>query len=115
MAQVIYTVVEDNGGGLHLCILANDSRETCTHVFSGWENDPTNLTASLAALNAGEADVNDWDNAEVSPQALYDNLTDGETLRNGGAKLIADEDGAVTFARMGHAGRSVFYPSGEEA
>lgn len=110
----IYMVVEDNGGGLHLCILANDGRETCTHVFSGWENDPTNLAASIAALNVGETDVYDWENAEADPQALYDSLTDAATMRNGGTKIIADNDGAVAIERMGNAGRSVFYPSGEE-
>lgn len=112
--MVIYTVVEDNGGGLHLCILTDDSRETCTRVFSGWENDPSNLMASLAAIDSGDADVSDWDNAETDPQALYESLTDDETRRNGGTKIIADEDGPIAMERMGNAGRSVFYPSVEE-
>ena len=99
MARIFYSVIEDNGGGLHLCILADDSRLTCTHLFSGWEYDPANLATSLADLKAGITDVDDWENAEPDPQGLYDRLTDGGVLRNGGARVIAD-DFVVNLGRV---------------
>jgi hypothetical protein len=110
----IYTIIEDNGGGLHLCILTDAGRETCTHVFSDWEYDPANLVASLAALDAGETDVDDWENAQPNPQSLYERLTDDEMRRNGGTKIIADENGPIAVERMGVSGVSVFYPGHED-
>jgi hypothetical protein len=106
-AKYIYSVVEDNGGGLTLYVFAADDHKRTIPVYahSGYEHNPAALRTDTAALADADADISDWEGCDPDPQASWDELDDYEY----GYRIIADETGPIAEERMGAAGRSVYY------
>ena len=100
-----YQVIEDDAGNLYLAVF--DDNDECIYLASGFEYDPENLQASIAALRGGGHPVQDrWESDfpdDYIPQQLYDKLFGDEH----GWEIIADDAG-VYPERMGAAGRMAF-------
>lgn len=102
-------IYEDNGGGLHLCIL--DETGNCTSIFGNWEynREPGALLDAYDQIKNDTGSYLYWDGDEVdfydrefTAQELYDRTNFGD--------LIAWTDDAgqlqtISRDRMGAAGR----------
>lgn len=101
-----YTVIEDNGGGLHLYVWQDDQ---VVYGHSGYEHNPGQLTNDLRELDFG-SDVETWDGNEDDPQAEWDYWTP-EMQRNGGYQIVArgkNGERSIYADRMGAAARKEF-------
>lgn len=100
-----YTVIEDNGGGLHL-FLFRPGTEELVSAYTGFEYAPGSLLASLASLNDGD-DAKRWDGKMDDAQEVWDYLREHDYSH----KVIAYSDGqayAINPDHMGAAGRIEF-------
>lgn len=97
-----WSVIEDNGGGLHLYVLADRPQggAGCVYAHSGFEHTPGALRECLRALADGDT-AQDWDGGAEDPQAEWGYWTE-ENRRNGGWKVVADDDG-IYKCEMGRA------------
>lgn len=103
MKKYNYKVIEDNGGGLHLFVFGSKNKVIYAHA--GYEYTPGQLTEDIIALNDG-SDPREYDGNEEDPQACWDSLDD-ESYRNGGWKIVADNDG-IYHGVMGRAAQREF-------
>lgn len=105
MTTYDYSVIEDNGGGLHLYIFPHGS-DVPVKAFGGYEYNPGHLTTDLDLLDKGDGAAT-WDNGTDDPAADWDDLTS----RDYGYQVIAyGEGGQRTLypERMGRAGQIEF-------
>lgn len=104
-SQYDYTVIEDNGGGLHL-YLFEPGTENVTMGFDGFEYAPGSLVESLDALDNGD-DATTWDGKKDDAQADWDYVHQHEF---GYAVICYGENGGRTLhpERMGRAGQIEF-------
>lgn len=105
-----YNAVEDNGGGLHLFVFADASRESCIYAHSGYEEIPGQLSEDIGALRQGDS-TEGWNITNFTPQEAWEEMEAAIAQRNGGAAIIADETGPVPADQMGAAGCLEFYSS----
>jgi len=103
MKKYNYKVFEDNGGGLYLFVFGDDNK--VIYVHAGYEYSEGQLAEDITALKYG-SDPKDWDGNEEDPQACWDSLDD-ESYRNGGWKIVADNDGIYPGV-MGRAAQREF-------
>jgi hypothetical protein len=105
MGTYDYTVIEDNGGGLHL-FLFHPGSDTPARYFADFEYNPGSLVQSLDALDAGD-DTSTWEGAR-------DDATEAWAYINGhdfGYEVICyGENGQRTVKpdKMGAAGQVEF-------
>lgn len=104
--KLTWSVVEDNGGGLHLYVFAPGPGERVVYAHCGFEHSRGALSKCIEALNSGET-TRDWDGCEDDPQGSWDYWTE-DMRRNGGYKIICDETGPIDTDKMGNAGRREF-------
>ena len=97
-----YTVIEDNGGGLHLYVF-DAPRERCLWAAESMGEEDVRVT--VAALRRGES-PGGCDTTVEDYGASWAQWTE-EQRRNGGWHAIADEDG-VDYAHLGAAGKRIF-------
>lgn len=100
-----YTVIEDNGGGLHL-FLFRPGTEKIVMGFTGFEYSPGNLVPALDLLDDGD-NARSWDGKMDDAQAQWDYIHSHEF----GYQVIAySENGERTIKpeKMGRAGQIEF-------
>lgn len=103
-----YEAWEDNGGGLYL--FAFDESGDVIYAAGDFEYSQGSLRHCIYAIECGENPVEcGWESSMYSgdQQPAYDQITDPENVRNGGAFLIADNEG-IYRGRMGNAGSLEF-------
>jgi hypothetical protein len=103
-----YTVVEDNGGGLHL-FLFEPGTDTLVSGFTDFEFVPGALAESLDGLDAGD-DTSGWEGEMYDAQEEWNFLQSHEY----GHWIIAYSEGdtrVIKPDRMGKAGQTEFCPS----
>lgn len=103
-----YSVIEDNGGGLHLFLFEPDT-ETPVKGFTGFEYAPGSLATSLDSLDEGD-DAHNWDGAmdDVLEQWQY-------VQGNVGYQVICHGDGKTRKLWPDHMGRAGQIEFGVEA
>ena len=81
---------EDNGGGLHLCILTSDGN--CTAIYTGWQHQQTpgaildaaeQLRADPEAWKQWDGEIHDEANLDLDEYpttALYDEISNKDEL-----------------------------------
>lgn len=108
--EILYTVIEDNGGGLSLYVFRG---QQCIYAHDGYEFTPGQLSQDIAALDKG-SDTSDWDGNTNDPQALWDEMeqfvTGYNTIASGGRGHHH-----IYPQAMGAAGKMEFYPALAEA
>lgn len=86
-----FEVIEDNAGGLHLFVYDDD--DNVVYAASDFEYVPGDLAEAMKALWKGVDPIADgWDTQYKDPQEFRNGFTE-ESQRNGGWRLVADEDG----------------------
>ena len=100
-----YTVLEDNGGGLHL-FLFHPGSDTPVTGFTDFEYTPGSLIESLDALDAGD-DASTWDGRMGDVAGMWQAYLDSEF---GYAVICYGENGQRTVKpeKMGRAGQIEF-------
>jgi hypothetical protein len=100
-----YTVIEDNGGGLHLFLFRPGCDNPCDG-FTGFEYNPGSLVESLDALDNGD-DATTWEGHMDDPQAQWDYI---HSFEFGYQVICSAEDGKRTTKpdKMGRAGQIEF-------
>lgn len=100
-----YTVLEDNGGGLHL-FLFHPGSDTPVDGFTGFEYTPGSLIESLDTLDAGD-DASTWDGRMDDVAGMWQAYLDNEF---GYAVICYGENGQRTVKpdKMGRAGQIEF-------
>lgn len=100
-----YTVVEDNGGGLHL-FLFRPGTEELVAGYTGFEYAPGSLVASLDSLDDGD-DASRWEGEMDNAQEEWDYFQSHDyshqviCYRDSGERIIHPD-------RMGKAGQLEF-------
>ena len=95
-----YSLIEDNGGTLHLYVFENDEITYASTI------QPKDVQDALAELNDGGSPVG-WDSDIDDAQASWDQWTD-ELRRNGAWEEICDQSGHIPLDDMGGAGQIAF-------
>lgn len=100
-----YTVIEDNGGGLHL-FLFRPGTEKIVMGFTGFEYTPGSLVESLNALDSGD-NARSWDGKMDDAQAQWDYI---QSHDSGYDVICYGENGERTIKpeKMGSAGQIEF-------
>lgn len=100
-----YSVIEDNGGGLHL-FLFRPGTEEIVMGFTGFEYAPGSLTTSLDSLETGDT-ARSWDGKMDDAQAQWDYIHDNDS---GYQVICYGENGERILKpdRMGRAGQIEF-------
>lgn len=98
-----YAVIEDNGGGLSLCVF--DADDVCVWAHYGYEINPGQLSQDIAALQDGDDPRTGWDGGEEDPAGFWDSFRAEDYGR--GWKQVADQDGNYPH-RMGRAAQLEF-------
>jgi hypothetical protein len=101
---VTWSVIADNGGGLHLYVLRGDDV-----IFAGEhkERDIDGLVADIRALRDGDT-TSTWDRDPDADAEASHAQWDTESGRNGGWRCIADETGFSPAEKItGHSGREL--------
>lgn len=100
-----YSVIEDNGGGLHL-FLFRPGTEEIVMGFTGFEYAPGGLVVSLDSLDTGDS-ARSWDGKMDDAQAQWDYIHDNDS---GYQVICYGENGERILKpdRMGRAGQIEF-------
>lgn len=97
--KLTFRAIEDNAGGLHLGVFEAGE---LVYYHAGYQFDRGQLVQDIAALRAGEHPAG-WSGCEDLAHFDFEE----EDCRNGGWKLIADED-YIYPKEMGNNGRMEF-------
>lgn len=100
-----YTVIEDNGGGLHL-FLFEPGAEEILEGYDGFEYTPGSLVTSLDDLDAGHT-TRGWEGRKANPQEDWEYIQSHDT---GYQVVCYGEHGERTLypERMGAAAKLEF-------
>lgn len=100
-----YSVIEDNGGGLHLFVF-KAGKDKPVAAFSGFEYTKGSLIESLDGLDKGE-DMRGWEGKAPNAQEFWDSVLASEY---GYATICYRVDGERTIEahKMGRAGQIEF-------
>ena len=108
VSNPIYSVVEDNAGGLTLFVFSDLARSKVIFAHTGYQYDDMQgrLVEDLAALQADITSVAEWEGNDEQGQAMWDGLD----VQSYGWKVVANEHGPIAAEKMGVAARREFYP-----
>lgn len=100
-----YSVIEDNGGGLHL-FLFRPGTEEIAMGFTGFEGAPGSLVTSLDSLDSGDS-ARSWDGKMDDAQEQWDFFQSHDYSHQ---VIVYGENGERTLKpdRMGRAGQIEF-------
>lgn len=106
---ITYSIIEDNGGGLHLVVFSNNR---AIYAHTGYEFSRGQLINDLDNLDSGGHPVMDgWEGGEDNPAAFWAEISGHMIAGDYGYNIVADNDNSsrtIYVDRMGAAARLEF-------